>query len=135
MAITNFNYNNAISQANQVDNIAKEMLAVANRQLQTTMDSIGACWRGEASQQFLGHCATTQADIRDQAKKLQDLARRIREVARIIEAAEERAKELQRKKDAAAASKNSDGDGKGGGFSGGGGTTGGRGLGGGGRRF
>jgi len=115
MAIMNFNYNQAISQASQIDAVANDMLNVANKQLQTTLDSIGACWRGDASGQFISYCTTTQADIRTQAKKLQDLARRIREVARIIREAEERVKELQRQQVASAASKPSSGGGQGGG--------------------
>lgn len=94
MAIQNFNYSQAINQASQIDAVAGDMLNVANKQLQTTADSIGACWHGEASRQFINHCVNTQADIRTQAQKLQDLARRIREVARIIREAEERAAEV-----------------------------------------
>jgi uncharacterized protein YukE len=114
MAILNFNYNQAINQARQIDNVATDMLSAANRQLQTTIESIGACWQGEASRQFIGYCTTTQTDIRAEAKKLQDLANRIREVARIIREAEERAKELQRQQ-AAAAAASSSGSGSGGG--------------------
>lgn len=102
MAIMNFNYNQAISQAGQIEAVASEMLTVANRQLQNTLDSIGVCWRGETASQFLRSCATTQEDVRAQAKKLQELASRIREVARIIKEAEERALEIQRQQEAAA---------------------------------
>lgn len=102
MAIMDFNYNQAMNQANQIETVANDMLNVANKQLQNTVDSIGVCWQGEASQQFISYCVTTQSDIKEQAKKLQDLARRIREVARIIKEAEERAKELQRQRDSAA---------------------------------
>ena len=120
MAILNFNYNQAINQANQIDAVANDMLGVANKQLQTTLDSIGACWQGDASRQFIGYCATTQTDIRTQAKKLQDLARRIRDVAKIIREAEEKAKELQRQQAAAAKATSSGGGSSGGGGGGGG---------------
>jgi len=102
MAILEFNYNRAIGQAKQIESVANDMLDVSNKQLQTSIDSITACWNGEASKQFLGHCATMQSDIRTQAKTLQDLAKRIRDVARIIKEAEDRAKELQRSRDTAA---------------------------------
>jgi len=102
MAILNFNYNQAISQANQIDAVATDMLNAANRELQNTLDSIGACWQGEASRQFITYCTATQTEIKSQAKSLQDLARRIREVARIIKEAEDRARELQRKREAEA---------------------------------
>jgi WXG100 family type VII secretion target len=112
MAIMDFNYGLAIRQANQVDEIAKEMQNIANRQLQSAVDSIEACWQGDASKQFLGYCTTTQEDIRIQARKLQDLANRVRTVARIIEEAEQRAKEAQRR---AAEAARSAGGGSGGG--------------------
>ncbi len=111
MAILNFNYQQAINQANQVDAVANDMLAIANRQMQTTVDSIGACWGGDSATQFLKHCVSTQTDIRTQAKQLQSLARRIREVARVIREAEERAKELQRQRNIAAAAEAAKGGG------------------------
>ncbi|NMA33885.1 MAG: hypothetical protein GX940_04950 [Clostridiaceae bacterium] len=103
MAIMNFNYNQAIRQADQIDSAAGELLNTANRQLQTTLESVAACWNGDASAQFISYCRTVQEDIRREAGKLQDLARRIRQVARIIREAEERARELQRQREAAAA--------------------------------
>jgi len=98
MAIMNFNYSQAISQANQISSIADDMTRLANRQLQTTLDSIGGCWQGDASEQFVRYCSATQTDIQTQARELQNLATRIREVARIIKEAEERARELQRQR-------------------------------------
>lgn len=115
MAIIEFNYNQAISQANQIETVASEMLNVANKQLQTSIDSIGVCWQGDASQQFVKYCSTTQSDIRAEAKKLQDLSKRLREVARIIKEAEERAKEIQRREAEAAAQQSGGGGGGGGG--------------------
>lgn len=122
MAILNFDYGKAIRQADNIDAVASDMLNVANNQLQKTLDSIGACWQGDASRQFIGYCTSAQDDIRKQAKNLQDLAQRIRRVARTIKEAEERARELQRQKEAAAAAeaaarknKPSSGDGGGGG--------------------
>jgi len=113
MAILNFNYNQAIDQARQIDNVANDMLNAANRQLQATLDSIGVCWQGDASRQFIGYCTTTQTYIRAESKKLQDLANRIREVAKIIREAEERAIELQRRQSAASPSGSDSGGGGG----------------------
>jgi uncharacterized protein YukE len=105
MAIINFNYQRAMTQANQIETIANQMSNLTDRQFQTTLDSIGVCWRGDASQQFIGYCSQTQTDIRSQAKRLRELAARIRQVAKIIKEAEERAKAAQRAKAAAAAQK------------------------------
>ena len=87
-----FNYEKAIKQAKEVEKIAAEMLDEANKNLQPTIDSIGVCWRGEASQQFIQYCNSARDDIKTQVKNLNDLARRIRETAEAIKKAEERAK-------------------------------------------
>ena len=92
VAIINFNYDKAISQAKQIEDIAGEMLSVANNRLQTSVDSIGSCWRGDASKQFLSYCGKVQNEIRDEARKLNDIANRIRDVSRTIRETEERAK-------------------------------------------
>jgi len=115
-----FNYNQAISQAKQLEGVANEMLNVADRQFQTTIDSIRVSWEGEASKQFIGYCVTTQEEVKKQSRKLKELAKRIREIARIIEEAEQRAKEIQRRKEAETAAKKSSDNG---GFGGGGGGS------------
>ena len=114
MAILDFNYSRAINQAKQIDDIANEMLSVASTRLQNSLDSIGACWKGESSQQFIGYCAGVQTDIRNQSRNLQNVARRIRDAAKIIRDAEMRAKELQRKEAAASSSGSGSGGGGGG---------------------
>ena len=100
MSSINFNYNQAISQANQIEGIANEMLRLASNNFRNTIDSIGASWKGEAAQQFLGYCAKTQGDIEAQARSLQSIAGRIRDVARNIKEAEERAKALMSRQNA-----------------------------------
>lgn len=112
MAIINFNYSRAISQAGQIEEIAQEMRSLADRDLQNGLEELSACWKGEASNQFVAYCGTTQNDLRAEASKLQDLARRIREIARILREAEERAKAQMQSA--------SSSTGSGGGFSGGG---------------
>jgi WXG100 family type VII secretion target len=94
MAIMNFDYGRAISQASQIEGVSREMTALANRQFKATLESMGACWKGEASQLFLTQCGAMQSDLLTQARRLQELAARIREVARIIKEAEERARTL-----------------------------------------
>ena len=131
-----FNYNNAISQAELIEGIVKDMRDVANKDLQTTVDSISASWRGDAAQQFLRYCFTAQGDVKSQAAKLEKLATDIRRVAKVIKDAEDKAKreaELLAAK-ARASGTMSSGTGTGGGFSSSSGNAGG-GSGGGGRAF
>ncbi|MDO4799296.1 MAG: WXG100 family type VII secretion target [Bacillota bacterium] len=104
MAILNFDYHRAIRQANQISNYADQLRNLASQDMKRSIESISAAWQGEAATQFIGHCTRTQTAVSNQASKLQDLAERIREVARIIHEAEERAKELERQRAASAAS-------------------------------
>ena len=92
MAITNFDYNLAIQQANRIDAVAGEMKSVADNEMQSSLDSLNACWRGEASRQFINCCVATQADIKAQAGNLQNIAGRIREAANILKDIEDRAR-------------------------------------------
>ena len=95
MAILNFNYNRAINQARQIETIASDMKNTADKDMQTAIDSIGACWQGEASRQFIGYCSGVQADIIKQANDLKNIAVSLRSAAKIIKEAEDKAKKLQ----------------------------------------
>jgi WXG100 family type VII secretion target len=110
MASIVFNYKRAINQASQIEGVATAMLNISNRDIRTALESIGACWQGEASQQFARYCTTMQTDIRAQAEALNNLAHRIRKVAKTIREAEERAMELKLQKAAAALRSGGSGD-------------------------
>jgi uncharacterized protein YukE len=104
MAIMNFNYNKAIKQAEKIESVADDMQNIANRQFQTAINSISVCWKGDASAAFNRYCVATQTDMRAQSSKLLDLGKRIREVAKILKEAEEKALELQRQRSSSAGS-------------------------------
>jgi len=94
MANINFNYNQAMKQADQIDAIADEMFSLADNKYDNTIDALTACWKGEASQRFVNHCNVTKTDITTQAKKLRDAADKIRVIARTVKDAEEKVKGL-----------------------------------------
>lgn len=96
MAIMDFDYNRAIRQANEVDQIADEMMSIADNKLGHAVETLNLSWDGTSADQFLGHCRNTMNDIKSEAKKLKNYASRIRNVAKILEEAEQRAKEAQR---------------------------------------
>jgi WXG100 family type VII secretion target len=89
-----FNYNKAIKQATQIDDIARDMQRLSDSDMRETLDSISTVWKGEASRQFIGSCAEIQEDIQTRAKELREISRRIREVARTIKEAEEQAQAI-----------------------------------------
>jgi len=90
--IYNFNYNLAIRQATQIEEIAREMRSLANNKLTNAIATVDASWDGDSSTIFLRHCAETKQQMITKAADLENLARRIRDVARILKAAEERAR-------------------------------------------
>ena len=96
MAIMNFDYSKAIGQANEVDRIANEMMSISESKLENALESLKNSWSGTSADQFMRYCNRTANDIRNEATKLRDFARRIRRVAKIIEDAEQRAKQAQR---------------------------------------
>ena len=90
--ILNFNYNLAIRQAAQIEEIAREMRTLANGKFANAIATVDASWDGDTSIIFLRHCNETKQQITTKATELDNLAQRIREVARILKDAEDRAR-------------------------------------------
>ena len=86
-----FDYNQAIRQASQIDTIAGEMRTIANRRLTDAISSIDTSWDGDTSVIFLRHCTDTKTRILSKATELESLAQRVRDVARVVRETEERA--------------------------------------------
>ena len=90
--VLDFNYNLAIRQATQIEDIAREMRSAENGKLANAIAAVDASWDGDTSGIFLRHCAETKQQMIAKAGELENLARRIRDVARILKEAEERAR-------------------------------------------
>jgi WXG100 family type VII secretion target len=99
MAIMNFNYDQAMRQATQIDDAACEMENLSNQTLRGAMDHIGAAWQGGAATEYLRQCDRARDDIRVKASALKETAERLRKAARILKEAEERALEKQRRRE------------------------------------
>jgi uncharacterized protein YukE len=89
--ILNFNYNNAIRQASQIESVAGELRGLANNRLSGALGSVNAAWDGEASKLFLNHGEETKRRILMRSEELAEIARRIRRAASVIRETEERA--------------------------------------------
>jgi len=90
--ILNFNYDLAKRQATQIEGIAGEMRRLANGQMSNAIATIDASWDGDTSTVFIRHCNETKQQLVTRANELENLARRIRDVAKILKEADERAK-------------------------------------------
>ena len=97
-----FNYSRAISQASQMEDIAREMRSLVTNKLDKTYASINAAWDGECSDSYMSHCWDTSSRLTAKANELDSIASRLRTAARIIKEAEERARRLKARKAAAA---------------------------------
>ena len=90
--ILNFNYDLALRQASQIEGVAGEMRRLASGQMSNAIATIDSSWDGDTSNMFLRHCNETKQQIITRAVELENLAKRIRDVARILRDAEERAR-------------------------------------------
>jgi len=92
--VLNFNYDLAIRQATQIEDIACEMRKLANGQMSNAIATIDASWDGDTSSIFLRHCGETKQQVVARAGELECNAQRIRSVARVLRDAEETAKRI-----------------------------------------
>lgn len=126
----NFNYNKAISDANQLNELSKELELLCKTKIDTVINNLDSSWKGESASLMIGKCIDEKEKILNYAVELKRLASNLRSSANEIKRAEEEAIELQRQLDAATKKGFSSAEGYGGGFSNGSGSGGGGGGGG-----
>lgn len=93
MAI-NFNYNKTIQQADELDRICKTFLNLANKRMAVSMEQMKGAWSGEAATIFAAYSLKIQEELQNKANYLAKTADALREVAKTMKAAEEKAKQL-----------------------------------------
>lgn len=87
-------FGNAMTQANQLDACADDMLRLANGSLSGIKGDLNAAWQGDSANAYMAKMDTTAANMRKTAEKLHQIADTIRSVARIFRNTELRAIEL-----------------------------------------
>ncbi len=95
-----FNYNRAIGQAGDLDNIAKEVRKLADRSLTDSLTSIDKNWDGENSKKFLNKGNKLKGRIADSADDIQRIAESIRQMAEAIYESEMEAVRIAREREA-----------------------------------
>lgn len=111
-----FNYKKAIQQANDLIGIANRMSKIGGNELNDTMQTVSANWKGRNASTYLGKGAKLQSDITSTAKDLIAVANEIKSIAKRI-----RDTELKNLRIAEARTYGGGGSGSFGGGSGGGG--------------
>ncbi len=74
-------YNNAIRQAESLNQIARELKNTANRNFQDCVSEISSSWTGDNSAAYVRKCNVLKADIVKSAEKLERTAETIRKIA------------------------------------------------------
>ena len=88
------NFEKALKQAEELENIAKEIENVAKVDLEDSFNSISRNWTGENSNNYIKKGAKVKEDIKKTAKNLKETAEAIREIVRRDNVAEEAAERI-----------------------------------------
>lgn len=88
------NFEKALKQAEELENIAKEIENVAKVDLEDSFNSISRNWTGGNSNNYIKKGAKVKEDIKKTAKNLKETAEAIREIVRRDKEAEEAAERI-----------------------------------------
>lgn len=83
-----FNYNQAIAQANQLDLIAKNLKKAANKDLEQILNDVNRAWKSDSTQAYIKKGQKVKGNMGISAKNLNQIADSIRSIAKRIRDAE-----------------------------------------------
>lgn len=83
-----FNYNRAIEQARELDNIAKRLKNAANNTMEDILNDVHVAWKSDSTPQYIRKGQKVEGDIRTTANNLTNIAHAIRTIAQRIRDAE-----------------------------------------------
>ena len=83
-----FNYNQAIEQAKQLDEVAEQLTNAANRDMEDLLNDVSRAWKSDSAPQFLKKGQKVEGDMRTTARNLKNIASAIRTIAKRIRVAE-----------------------------------------------
>lgn len=75
-------YNNAVRQANSLEETADRLKRIANKEFQDCISDISRNWTGENASAYLRKCNALKQDIGATADKLERTARSIKKMAK-----------------------------------------------------
>lgn len=83
-----FNYNKAISQANQLDDIARRLNDAANQTMENILNEVQRTWKSDSTAEYLKKGNKVGGDVRTTAQNLSNIAGAIRTIAKRVMQAE-----------------------------------------------
>ncbi len=92
-------YNNANRQANSLDQIARELKNIANRNMQDCISDLSHNWTGSNANAYTAKCRQLKENVRRSADRLESTADTIRRIAQNTYRAEMTALEIARSRD------------------------------------
>jgi len=82
-----FNYNKAIQQANQLDDIARRLSTMAERNMESILNNVSRAWKSDSTPQYVKKGQKVKGDMNTTVRNLRNIAAAIRKIAkRILEA-------------------------------------------------
>lgn len=82
-----FNYNQAMEQAKQLDEIAARLTNAANKDMEDLLNDVNSAWKSDSAPQYIRKGRKVGDDMRTTSGNLKNIAAAIRTIAkRILEA-------------------------------------------------
>ena len=83
-----FDYDKAISQANQLDKIASRLESAADKDLEEVLDSVHKAWKSDNAGAYINKGEKVQTDMNKTVRNLRGIANTIRTIAKRVRDAE-----------------------------------------------
>lgn len=83
-----FNYDRAVTQASQLDNVAKKLQNAANNNMESILNDVSRAWKSDSTLQYVKKCQKVEGDMRTSANNLKQIATTIRTIAKRVRDAE-----------------------------------------------
>lgn len=83
-----FNYNKAISQAQELEGISKRLKTAANDTMEDILNDVHAAWKSDSTPLYIKKGRKVEDDIRTTATNLANISQAIRTIAQRIRDAE-----------------------------------------------
>lgn len=91
LTVIRMDFNKAIQQASELEDVAKRLRTLANNDLAGSLQSLSAAWKGEAANAYQNKGVQLKNKVLTSAKNLETIAATIRKVAKCTYDAELRA--------------------------------------------
>lgn len=93
-----FDFQNALSQARRLEALAETIERQGAAKLNETSGGVNTAWKGESAHIYLGKLEELARQVRETARMLRDIAADIRRIAKTVYDAEMQALEIARKR-------------------------------------